>query len=342
MEIVRIGVVGSGYMGSTYAETTARHNKGSRLVAIAGGRRAPALAAEYGVAFEPTVEALMNRQDIDAVILATPEQTRLEHTRLAAAAGKHVLSEKPMAPIVTDCDAMIAACRDAGVKLMVTQTGRHNRVISQAKQVIEEGRIGRIWMIRSIATADGAWYNNFAQQKPWLTDPAGGGFFYDLSVHVFDMMRWLSGQEPKQIFANVTTYSQLPWRAMSNMAQIQFSGGITAQYTMCLEAPGTTFPNTGNRCQIIGEKGLLDFDIFGYLDLGMDGKWERVWEQPTINWRDVHNPVRLAPHAAITQEFVSSILEERQPAIPGEEGRAAVAMCEACVVSARTGSVVNL
>jgi len=119
MEIVRIGMIGCGYMGLTYSEAIAQHVKGAQLVAVAGGQRAPQLAAEYKVEAEASVEALLQRRDLDGVIVTTPDQNHWEHTLQAAAAGKHVLVEKPMAPTVAQCDAMIAACQAAGVNLAV-------------------------------------------------------------------------------------------------------------------------------------------------------------------------------------------------------------------------------
>ncbi|MSP13066.1 MAG: Gfo/Idh/MocA family oxidoreductase [Chloroflexi bacterium] len=343
MDLVRIGIIGSGYMARTYAETTTKFNKGTRLVAIAGGRRAPALAANYNIAAEPSVEALIRRGDVDAVILAMPEQARLAYTQLAAAAGKHVLSEKPMAPTVADCTAMIEACHQAGVNLMVVKTSRYRGVQARAKALIDAGRIGRVWMMHSLSTATQADYRDAARDKPWLTDPAGGGFFYDQAAHNFDMMRWLTGQEAKRIFANVTTYSNLPWPALSALVQVEFDGGATAQLTVCLEMPETTFPASAFRFQVIGEKGLLDFDMFEHLDLGIDGQWERVWQQPKIDYiKEPDSPVRLEAHAAVSQEFANSILEGRRPRETGEDGRAAVAMCEAALLSARRSRAVEM
>src|SRR5262247_3761604 len=93
---IGIGILGSGYMGRTYAECVARYNSGSRLVAVAGGSRAPSLAADYGVNAEPDVDALLARADVDAVIITSPQSAHCEQTLAAAAHGKHVLVEKPM------------------------------------------------------------------------------------------------------------------------------------------------------------------------------------------------------------------------------------------------------
>ena len=105
---VGFGLVGSGFMAHTYAESLAKHVPDGHLVAVAEGTRAPALAAEYGVPVEPDMAALVARDDVDAVLICTPHSTHLPLTVAAAAAGKHVYIEKPMAVTLADCDAMIA------------------------------------------------------------------------------------------------------------------------------------------------------------------------------------------------------------------------------------------
>src|SRR5438552_10460450 len=96
-------------MGGVYAEATARHVTGGRLVAIHGGRRAGGLAAEYRVEHVADWPDLLARGDIDAVVIATPHAQHVHQVVEAAGAGKHVLVEKPMALDTAECDAMIAA-----------------------------------------------------------------------------------------------------------------------------------------------------------------------------------------------------------------------------------------
>ncbi|RPI87263.1 MAG: gfo/Idh/MocA family oxidoreductase, partial [Planctomycetaceae bacterium] len=139
METIGIGMVGSGFMGLTYSEVLAKHIPGVRLAAITGGKRAAELAVEYGVPHEPTYESLLARADVAGVVLATPDQYRRELTVAAAAAGKHVLAEKPMAPTVAECDAMIAACQAAHVNLAVVQTERFRKITLKAKEIIDSG-----------------------------------------------------------------------------------------------------------------------------------------------------------------------------------------------------------
>ena len=110
---VGFGLLGSGFMAHTYAESLAKHVPDGHLVAVAEGTRAPALAAEYGVDHVASAAELLARDDIQAALICTPHSTHRALTEAAAAAGKHVYIEKPMAVTLADCDAMIAACRDA-------------------------------------------------------------------------------------------------------------------------------------------------------------------------------------------------------------------------------------
>ncbi len=343
MDTVRIGIVGSGYMARTYAEALANHTSGARPIAVAVGRRAPALAAEYGLEAEPSVEALVARPDIDAVILATPEQIRLGQVRAAAAAGKHVLSEKPFAPSVAQADAMIAACREAGVSLMVSQTLRYRGTMARAKQLVDEGAVGRVLQIRTYAMHSREDFLSAAAEKPWIGEGTGGGHFYDQAVHNFDYMRWLTGSEATEVFAYITTQSELPFPAMSIMAQVRYASGAMAQLNLCFELPDAVFPEHGTRFMVVGERGLLEMDQYSNVRLGRERRWEVVWEQPPFDFRnDPNSPVRMAAHAAMLQEFINSLREGRAPAVTGEDGRAAVETCEACVRSARSGLPVRL
>ena len=122
LENIGIGLIGSGYMGRTYAEGISKYNEGGRLVAVYGGSRAPGLAEDYGIDVEPTLESMLSRSDVDALLVASPHQAHAEQVLAAADRGKHVLVEKPMGTNVADCDAMIGACDAAGVTLSVIQT----------------------------------------------------------------------------------------------------------------------------------------------------------------------------------------------------------------------------
>src|SRR5262245_34857125 len=138
------GIVGSGFMSRTYVRGLAHLVKGARAVAVFGGTRANGLASEFGMEVEPTLETLLARTDVDAVLLGSPTQTHREQTEAAARAGKHVFTEKPMAATLDECDAMISATRKAGVLLGVNTVTRYRTGVRMAKQLLDEGAIGGI------------------------------------------------------------------------------------------------------------------------------------------------------------------------------------------------------
>ena len=343
MDTVGIGMIGSGYMALTYAEALAQHTTSARLIAIAGGRRAPSLAAEYAVDAEASVASLLARADVDAVILTTPDQVHCAQTLEAAAAGKHVLVEKPMAPTVAQCDQMIEACQAAGVKLAVVKTERYRDLTMRAKQLIDADRIGPIWMLRTISCFPEAVGRDILTSRPWYTDPAGGGLFMSMASHNADMLLWLTGARPKQIFAQAHTFGDGDVPAQSVMAQIAFENGIMGHMWISAEMPAPSLPSSEVRFQVVGARGMLDFENYEFLDLGTGERWERLHTPARFDYtNDPKSPIRLVPHARVVQEFVNSILEDRQPGVPGEAGRAAVAICEACLVSARSAQAVTL
>ncbi len=340
---VGIGMVGSGFMGLTYSEAISKHVRGAKLVGIAGGRRAAELAGEYGVFAAPTVEALLARDDVQAVVLATPDQNRRELTLAAAAAGKHVLAEKPMAPTVADCDAMIAACQKAGVNLAVVKTERYRKITKRAKQLIDEGVIGPVRMIRTVSSFPITLAKELFESRPWMSDPSGGGLFMGMATHNTDFLRWLTGANAVKVFAQVNTFSDLPATAQSVMAQIVFDNGVMGHMWISTEFPPPGIPSSEVRFQVVGRDGMLDLENFEYLDLGKGDKWERIETPERFDYlKEPKSPIRLYPHIGVIQEFVDSIVEQRPPRIGGAEGRAAVEICEACLISARTGQAVEL
>lgn len=343
METVGIGMIGSGFMGLTYSEVVSHHAKGCRLIAVTGGKRAEKLAGDYGVACEPSVESLLTRADVSAVVLATPDQDRPRLTRLAAAAGKHVLAEKPMAPTVAECDRMIADCSAAGVNLAVVKTERFRKITQRAKQLIDDGTIGPIRMMRTVSAFPLSLTKQLFEERPWMADPRGGGLFMGMASHNTDFLRWLTGRNAVKVFAQATTFSDVPAAAQSVMAQIEFEGGIMAHMWITSELPSPSLPSSEVRFQVFGRDAMFDLENFEYLDLGKGDKWERIYTPERFDYlKEPKSPIRLFPHIGVIQEFVDSIREHRSPKVGGADGRAAVELCEACLISARRGEAVSL
>lgn len=339
MPELRLAILGSGYMGRTHAECITKHVTRGRLVAVAGGRRAPALAADYGAAYEASYDALLGRADVDAVLIATPHADHCAQVIAAAAAGKHVLVEKPMATSVADCTRMIEACERAGVRLEVIQTQRFRGAVWRTRKLVADGAIGRVRMFegRSLFT------DYVVDQSPWAGEAAQGGAFLDTGVHFYDLMRFVLGVEAESIFATVKTFGDVPYPGLNAMSQVQFAGGITAQHWMSYQMPSPSLPNSQHRYIVVGETGTIDVDAYGKVQLAKDGEWQTVWEQPPIDYINRPlDPVRLEAFFSQTQAFVDDVLDHRPDTVSGADGRAAVALVLAAIASSRSGLPVKL
>ncbi len=338
---VGFGLLGSGFMAHTYAECLAKHVPDGRLVAVAGGSRAPGLADEYGVAAEPSAEALLARSDIDAVIIATPHSTHLPLTQAAAAAGKHVYIEKPMAVTLAECDAMIAACEAAGVLLNVNNVTRHRASPRTAKRLLQEGRIGDLRIVRVLSSVIGY----LPDDHGWAHKAGEGGAWLDMGVHMFDALRWFTDSEVEIVFARVEDFSGDPNQRRTGMAEVVMRSGVIAQVLICLEMPA---PGLGSQSQwtLIGSEGIIESDSYGKVRLGRGEDWEEVFEMPSFALNeDVYSPIRLEAFAEQTQEFATAVragVGSASSALRGADGRAAVEIVEAGARSSATGEAVRL
>jgi UDP-N-acetyl-2-amino-2-deoxyglucuronate dehydrogenase len=339
---MRFGLVGSGRMGLTYAECLTRYTTGAQLVALTGGTRAPGLASRYGVVYEPTLDDLLGRGDIDVVLVATPHSRHRDQVVQAAAAGKHVLVEKPMALSTAECDAMIDACRAAEVSIGVIQTARYTAPAQAAHQLIADGRIGEVKMLQvnwleagySPATPEG--------ENSWVSDPAEGGAFLDAGVHAFDVLRWLTNSEPRLLFGRALTYLAEPLVYQSGMAQVLFASGAMANVWISFEMPTPGFPESTMRTRIVGSKGVVDVDSYGQVQLGDAAGRAIVVERAPYDMMDITHPARLEQFIAQMRDYVDARRHERMPPVGGADGRAAVAMVEACYRSTASGQAVSL
>ena len=338
---VRFGIVGSGFMGRTWAEVAANHASGTALVAVTGGRRAPGLAADYGIPLEPSLEALLARDDVDAVVLASPPGTHRDQTVLAAEAGKHVLVEKPMANSVVEADAMVAACREGGVRLSVVSQHRFRDAPVAARRLIDEGAIGKVRMIQ-VTGAEVGWWDMVARGDTWKLDPAQQTAYASWGAHACDLIRWFSGADGALAFARITNFSGVPpGVGQSAMVLYELTSGALAQVTMSYEfpKPGLT---TAWPWLIVGSDGMIDLDPYGVVRLGRGDTWEVVFEQGTFDTLDPVDPVRLRAYARQLEDLVGAITGDRDPLVSGPEGRATTAMLEAAERSAVSRQAVDL
>lgn len=338
MDVVRVCVIGSGFMGRTYAECLKKYVEGGQLAAIHGGSRAPQLAADYGVEAISSYAEALARPDIHAVLIATPQVHHLQQVTQAAQAGKHVLVEKPMALNRAECATMVEACRAAGVTFSVIQTWRFRGTVARGKQLIDQGRIGDVRMIQLRTMFPAITLSG----KAWIEQSNSGGMILDQGSHNFDFLRFYSGSEATHVTGRIKDYGGQTYPNPSAMAQLEFLNGVMAQTWMTFELPKPGIPQTAFRALVVGSEGMLDIDGYGQLNVALDGKpWELFWEQPAIDFQKLPlAPPRLEAFYTQVQDFVSSIRDARKPAVTGEDGLAAIELIDAVRRSSETGQTI--
>jgi phthalate 4,5-cis-dihydrodiol dehydrogenase len=252
MAPIRIGIVGMGAAGWAFLPAI-RAVPAFRLAAFAepDATMREAAASETGVAAYPSLPAMLAAEEIDAVYVATPTELHPEHVAQACAAGRHVLTEKPMAVTVAQAQAMVDAADRAGVVLQVGHSHSYDRPIQAIREIVASGRLGRVRMIHT-------W--NFTG---WMTRPRraaeldvtqGGGVTYRQGAHQIDILRLIGGGLVKSVRA--TTFDWDPNRASigAHSIVLNFSDGAvaTAVYNGYGHMPGTEL--TGG----VGEWGLME------------------------------------------------------------------------------------
>ena len=346
MNKIRFGITGSGYMGRTHAEAIKFLSDTAELVAIWGGSRAPALAQQCGAAYEPTLEALMKRKDIDAIVITTPHACHIAEVMLALESGKHVLIEKPMATRVEDCDQMLAAASKHQRVTGVAHNLRFRINLPKVRELIQSGAIGSVQslhfsMIRQIAN-----FGNFGGNKlGWVHQPESVGFVIDGLPHGVDAMRWSMGAEVVKAAGFSRTF--YPGRAIEDttVGIFEFSNGATCSvHTTC--ASHGDFPGEMARLMIIGSKASLNMDGFGDLHMTDREKgWRLISTQPPVMADDPESAFKVGRMKAFRdqiQAFVDRIHGKPSEVATGADGRAGLAACMAMLTSTKENRIVSL
>lgn len=260
-----IGMIGSGFMGLTYSEAISRYVRGARLVAVTGGRRAATLGEEYGIPVEPNPDALLARPDVDAVVLATPDLHHCTQTILAAAAGKHVLVEKPLGVSVEECEELRRELRRSKVILQIGNNRRFDPGISFARKFVQQ-QMGDLMALK-------AWYcdstyrytmTDNLQPIPLLSSaakrPVGNPkadkrryFMLTHGSHLVDTTRFLGGEIVGVRARLLERFGAYCW-----FIEVEFANGGLGHLDLTIPVRG----DFGEGFQIYGEHGSVTGKVY--------------------------------------------------------------------------------
>lgn len=326
MADVRVGLVGCGGMGRSLVSQLVTI-EGALLVAGADpfAESRDKLAGEYKVPVYESLEEMLAAEELGAVIVATPNHFHAPATIAAAGAGKHVFCEKPMALTLADCQAMIDACREAGVKLQIGQVLRYLPDFSHALELLAEGKLGqpRHGMIFRYSAPKKDW------GQTWRDDPAQvGHYLFEVSVHEIDFMRCVFGRPVAVSGWDVSLDPESPLWSKATTGVVEFESGA-----ICTLVEGMFNPIGRSEVEISGTAGAVRFkwgSEFIYKPLEGEG-WQKASADIAVGREDGRRRE--------LREWIEAIAEDKPVTIPGEEGKAnieiALAILEAHARRAR-------
>lgn len=321
--MIGIGIIGAGDFGAAHARAI-REVGGIRLAAASRGN-ADALqqfTAEYGGSGYTDWRRLLDDKEVDAVLIASPHHLHAEMAIGAAEAGKHILLEKPMAPTAAACDAINAAVAETGVKLMVAHLMHFALPCMAAKQVLEEGVLGRpligsSWIIK-------LWMEH--NRRDWhLRKASGGGMLLTAGIHALDRLVWLMDDDVVSVSGMLGAKFHDQEADDTALLGLRFAGGGIGQ----VQSVGYRTGATTYAMDLICEQGTLRIDMDRGTMLGRDTVWTELPGSFEPNWM----------HNALVREWSAmrdAIADDTPVPVDGAYGRKMIAIIEAAFASNET------
>jgi UDP-N-acetyl-2-amino-2-deoxyglucuronate dehydrogenase len=335
----RIALVGCGRISTNHFDAIAAV-EGLRLTAVCDSAedRARAAGERLGLPWFTSYEQLLREAPCDVVAIATPSGLHSEQGILAARAGKHVVSEKPMAVTLAQADALVRACDDASVHLFVVKQNRLNPPVQLLRRAIDKGRFGRIYVAST--TVWWARPQEYYDQAPWRgTWQFDGGAIMNQASHYVDLLQWLVGPV-ESVMAKTATLARKIEAEDTGIAVLRFTSGALG----CIQVTMLTYPkNLEGSLTILGEKGAAKIggtavnkvEHWAFADADDDDK---LLDAANTNPPTVYG----FGHRGYYGNVLAVLRGEAKPDTDGRGGRRSLELILGIYESARTGREVTL
>jgi predicted dehydrogenase len=328
---MKVGIVGVGFMGTTHAASWAETP--AEIVGFTAETRteAVAISEQYETNTYRSLEDML--PDVDVVDICSPTHLHHEMALKAAAAGKHIVCEKPLARTTKQAREILAACQKAGVQLLVAHVVRFFPEYALARSAVAEGQIGRPGVIRLHR-------GSYRPKKPagnWFLDEVkSGGILMDLMIHDYDYARWVAG-DVESVSARRVTQRHPEAPVDYGLVILSHRSGALSHIAGAWAYPPPTFRT---HLEIAGDQGLIQFDSDGTapiqnLILKTSGS-----DSPDVGLPS--SPLIESPYTTQLKEFYRALAEGVPPRVSAADGLAAVQIAEAALESAHRGQPVTL
>ena len=336
---VKLGLVGCGRISKNHFDAIAKVD-GLRIAAVCDTdeSRARAAGAALDVPWFSQYAMMLEKGDIDAVSVCTPSGLHSQQGILAARAGKHVITEKPMSITLEQADALVQACDAAGVQLFVVKQNRLNPSIQLLKRAVDKGRFGKIFLANTTVRWNRPqdYYDSASWRGTWEFD---GGAFMNQASHYVDLLQWLVGPV-ESVMAKTATQARRIEAEDSGVAVLRFRNGAIG----VIEVNVLTYPrNWEGSITIIGEKGTAKVggtavnkvEHWSFADYDDDDK---LIEAAATSPPSVYG----FGHEGYYRNVLAVLRGEAQPETDGRAGRKSLELILGIYESAKAGRDVPL
>ncbi len=342
---VRIGVIGLGIWGQMHVAAY-KQCASAEIIAVCDLNRK--LAEDTSVRnmiphYYTDMNEMLEKEDLDAVSIATPDSFHAAPAIKAAGKGMHILVEKPLATTVKECQEMINAAKNNNVYLMVDWHNRWNPAFNHAWKAIRNNEVGEIYYIY-FRLSDTVYVP--AKMLPWASSSS---VLHFLGSHSIDTICWLLEKKPENITC-IKKEGMLKRMGVDTpdlfLSIINFEDGATAVVENSWILPQTYPSLIENRCEIIGSKGILNLDPTGHRALAKYTE-ETVKGYPNSSFPDLFvTPKVFERQMGFSVEpmyhFVECIRDDKKPYTSGEDGLLNTIILSAAEESARTGKTIQI
>ncbi len=313
----RFALVGAGLFGEIHAKAYGAHPEAElRVVCDLNGARAKEVGARYGAERCCTDwRDVVGDADVEAVSIATPDFAHTQIAVAAAKAGKHILVEKPLATTVEECDQIIGAAKESGVKLMVDFHNRWSPAFHETHRLLREGALGdpRFVYFRLSNTT-------FVPLK-MLSWAAQSSSLWFLGSHAIDMVCWLVGEYPTRVYS-VSRSGVLKERGVETadlyQSTLEFPGGAVASIENCWLLPESAPSVFDLKCEVVGSEATINIDGSSSRMVEIVGR-DGVRYAEVLGGQLVHGKQGGFMVESI-QHFADCVTHDEEPLVPGEVG----------------------
>ncbi|RPJ20124.1 MAG: gfo/Idh/MocA family oxidoreductase [Chloroflexi bacterium] len=329
---MKLGIVGAGFMGTTHAAGWA--DTPATIVGFTAEtpQEANALAKHYATNIYSSLDEML--PDVDAVDICSPTHLHYEMALKAAAAGKHIVCEKPLARTTRQANEIVMACKKAGVQLLVAHVVRFFPEYALARAAVMEGQIGIPGVLRLHR-------GSYRPKKPagnWFLDEVkSGGILMDLMIHDYDYARWVAG-EVESVSARRVTQLHPDAPVDYGLVILGHRSGALSHIAGAWSYPPPTFRT---HLEIAGDRGLIEFDSDGTAPIqNLILRTAGSAGAPDVALPS--SPVSESPYTTQIKEFYRALADGTTARVNATDGLVAVQIAEAALESAHTGQPVKL